>query len=291
MKRTVLVTGGTGYVGSRLVTALVHEGYRVFLLTRNASDLTGIKGHGKNIEQVTMASLERTLKKNTVNGMIHCATNYGRNGEHARELVEVNLLLPVRLLELARAYSVPLFLNTDTVLNRDTSAYALSKKQFREWLERSSDTLIAVNMEIDQIYGPCDAGSKFITSITRKLLHNDGEIALTKGDQKRFVIYIDDVISAYMHVLKKAFSFAPGFYNIPVGGKRPVRIKDLVLTLKKLTNNRSTRLLFGALPYRKGENRHTKIRTSVLKAMGWKERTGLVEGLKRTVQYEKRNIP
>ena len=40
-KRTVLVTGATGYIGGRLVPALVHRGYRVRCLVRQPEKARG----------------------------------------------------------------------------------------------------------------------------------------------------------------------------------------------------------------------------------------------------------
>ncbi|EMK6870008.1 SDR family oxidoreductase, partial [Vibrio cholerae] len=37
---TVLITGGTGFVGKRLVTSLLNKGYKVILLVRKSSDIS-----------------------------------------------------------------------------------------------------------------------------------------------------------------------------------------------------------------------------------------------------------
>ena len=43
MKKRVVVTGATGFVGSHLVNALLEKGYEVFVIIRLESDFSSLK--------------------------------------------------------------------------------------------------------------------------------------------------------------------------------------------------------------------------------------------------------
>ena len=48
--KVALVTGATGYIGSRLAKALVGDGWKVHALLRDASDSSELEKFGKQIK-------------------------------------------------------------------------------------------------------------------------------------------------------------------------------------------------------------------------------------------------
>jgi nucleoside-diphosphate-sugar epimerase len=63
LQRDVLVTGGTGYIGSRLVTNLLSRGHRVGVLTRAGSASRVVAGATATIANVStkLRSLKRCI--------------------------------------------------------------------------------------------------------------------------------------------------------------------------------------------------------------------------------------
>ena len=53
------------------------------------------------------------------------------------------------------------------------------------------------------MYGPNDGPSKFISKLIKDFQLDAPNIPLTDGKQKRDFIYIDDVVNAFLIVLKK----------------------------------------------------------------------------------------
>ena len=52
---------------------------------------------------------------------------------------------------------------------------------------------LCINIGLEHFYGPNDDDSKFVSYIIHNLLNEVEKIDLTKGKQKRYFIYIDDV--------------------------------------------------------------------------------------------------
>lgn len=269
--KTIILTGGTGYLGRHLSSALETERYHVLCLRRAFSD-----------EQA-----EALFTHQPVFAVIHLATCYGRNGESMAELTEGNLLFPLKVLHLAIKHKVKAFLNTDTILTRFLNPYALSKAQFAEWLKLSADNITAVNIRLDHFYGPFDTPNKFIAFLFKSFRENVPELNLTEGAQTRDFTYIDDVVSAYLSILKHSDEFPRGKVTaFEVGTNRKTSIKDLVLLVQRTCGNTATRLNFGALPYRKNEQLDYDLDTTALESLGWKAEVSLEQGLCNIMREE-----
>ena len=115
---------------------------------------------------------------------------------------------------------------------------------------------------------------------------NTPEIKLTKGEQKRDFIFIDDVISAYMLILQKHNDFEKLFVGFDVGSGNSISIRSFVEAVHQLTGS-TTHLAFGAIPYRKGEMMNSVADTAGLNSLGWQCQHDLITGLKLVIEQER----
>lgn len=286
----MLFTGATGFLGSNLLKQIVsQDAYRIIILKRETSNLSRISSVVEQLEMYNVENLdfEKLFQQRQIDTILHCATNYGRSSANSLEIVEANLLLPLRLLEMGKQHGTRCFINTDTVLDKRLNDYSLSKKQFRQWLEVYAASMTCINVEIEHFYGPSDDASKFVTYIIQQLIREVSTIPLTAGEQKRCFIYIDDVVNAFELLLSESSTRGAGFYNYQVGTTETIRIRDFVEKVKSLSGNTRTRLQFGALPYRENEKMTVDLDLSGLQGIGWRPRVNLDEGIKRTIEYER----
>lgn len=287
--KKILLTGGTGYLGSKILKQLIENGHSVLLLKRSFSNPVRIKEYINKIDSYDsdLIPLERIFRENTIDTIVHCATNYGRGETDPLNVIEANLLLPLKLLELGKKYHIKSFINTDTILDKRINYYSLSKKQFKDWLFVYKQDYTCINVSLEHFYGPGDDETKFVTYIIHNLLKNVDKIDLTKGEQKRDFIYIDDVVDAFVIIINSLDNFNQDFYEFEIGTNNPLSIKQFVELAKQLTRNKYTLLNFGALPYRENEVMNYYVNTSEISKLGWKCNITIEEGLKKMIELER----
>ena len=283
----ILLTGATGYLGSNLARAFVADGHHVVVLKRQTSKLLRLAGIEQQLYFYDVENLDLAKpfqEQGPIDVVVHTATSYGRAGESASEVFEVNTVFPLRLLEMAILFNTDTFFNTDTILYPYLNAYSLSKKQFSDWGKQLStnNKIRFLNIRLEHMYGPGDDSSKFTTWIIEQCLANVSEIKLTPGEQQRDFIYVDDVVSAYQLLLKQRSALEAGFLSVDLGSGNPVSIREFTSLVFKLSNS-SSNLKFGALPYRKSEIMHSSADLGLLTRLGWHPRVPLRAGIQHTL--------
>jgi Nucleoside-diphosphate-sugar epimerases len=291
----VLVTGATGFLGSHLAKALLREGYQVTILKRSFSNTSRIEDILPYIDAYDLdrCDLQQPFKDVKIDIVIHTATCYGRKNEEVSTILDANILFPIKLLETAVSNGVNAFLNTDTFFTKFPDykylgKYILTKKHFFEWGKFFSfeTKLHFLNIKLEHLYGLDDDDSKFTNYIINNCLDNTPEIKLSKGQQKRDFIYIDDVISAYCTIIEKSNCLNDRFQEYELGSGTSTSIHDFAELVRQITNSK-TIFKYGALPYRENEIMDSKANLDSLNKLGWNVKINLKDGIKLIVENKK----
>jgi len=290
-RTNILLTGGTGFLGSALATSLVELGYDLTVLKRTSSRLNRVSGLLSH-PNINWIDIDRThvadvFRGKSFNIIIHCATNYGRGNANVLDIVAANLMLPLTLLQLGINHGVKAFINTDTIIDKRISHYSLSKKQFLDWFVSASGKIKCINLALEHFYGAFDDESKFTTMVFRQLMRNTPFIDLTLGEQKRHFIHIDDVVQAFLCIIRHIDELPAQFNSYEVSTPESISIRNFVELAKALSGNTSTELRFGAIPYRSNELMDSKTDISALCNLGWKPSISLEQGIKLTLEKER----
>ena len=119
MTKTVLVTGGTGYIGSHTTVALIEAGYEVVIVDNlsnsERSVLSGIRkitGRTVPFHKVdcgSLAALRRVFARHGFDAVIHFAASkaVGESVEQPLIYYRNNLVSLMNILQLMREYKVP----------------------------------------------------------------------------------------------------------------------------------------------------------------------------------------
>lgn len=289
---TILLTGGTGYLGSNLAHIL-HEEKKDLILSKRAN--TGSNRIKKLKEKVNFVDLE--LPKNyedilsDIDIVLHTATEYGRN-KCSNEVYESNVEFPLKILKYCIDNGCKYFINTDTYFSKSKnynylSDYINSKKEF---IKKSKDLIKGkkisfVNVRIEHIYGPNDNKYKFVNWLLNEL-DRGNNINLTEGVQTRDFIYVEDVVHGYLEIIKNINILRSGFNQIDLGTGISTSVKDFVTYAHQITNSKSI-LNFGSIPYRENELMSSAANTSFMNKISWKYKFGYQDGIEKTIEENK----
>lgn len=289
----ILLTGASGFLGSALARRLHAAGHALVLPLRPSSSITRLAGIDVDIVQCASdAEASALVQRVRPEAIVHTACSYGRHGESVLKLVDANVRFGLALLQglvESGGKAAPCnFVNTGTALPSNASLYALAKHQFAQWggalATTRPDRLRFVNVQLQHMYGPGDAPSKFTTHVVHTCHSNALELPLTAGEQRRDFIYLDDVLDAYETLLPRADSLEPAC-DLPLGSGEAPTIRMFVETVHRLCRS-STRLQFGAIPYRPGEAMECRADLGPMARLGWAPRWTLAAGLAKTLELE-----
>lgn len=277
MPKNILLTGATGFIGSKLLEALIVDGYNVIILLRATSNTKRIHHlAGKYVAYVIKEGSdidENIFIDNKVDTILHTATEYGREGRLLSSVLTGNVIMPVRLIEIGLKNGLKRFINTDTFFCKPTVTptylkdYIASKKILREFLLDFSASIQVDNMRLEHVFGEHDSADKFVTTIINDCLNNKKKILLTEANQKRDFIYSSDVVNAFITVLKEAKEKI-GFVEYEVGTGHSISVKEFVQKIAAISKSDSE-LIFGAISTRKDEIPDSRACTKNLNALGW----------------------
>lgn len=295
----IVLTGATGFLGSNLLGKLLNENYDVAAIVRTKSNFSRIQkwiGHQNlklyNIDEV---NLRMVFDENKVDVIIHTATEYGRENGVISKILEANLILPIRLIELGIEYKTTCFINTDSYFNKDGRSYSnllnysLSKKSLLVWLQQFSSQIKVINVSLEHMYGPGDSRSKFVENLIQEVaVECIPRVRLTHGHQKRDFVYVDDVAEAFVKLIKYGCTHEFMFKSFEVGTGESIQVRDFAQMIKDISRSPSV-LGFGDIEYRSDEMMDSKADISTFAEFGWVPTVGIKEGLSRILDYYRVN--
>lgn len=286
---TILLTGSTGFLGSYLLKSFINSAYKVIALKRSISNTYRIEEY---INHIILYDIDKTeistiFENHKIDLVVNTVTNYGRKDTKISSIVDTNLIFGLKLLEESVNANVKVFINTDTLLDRNINAYALSKAQLVDWMQfLSTKQTKMVNMKIEHMYGLKDDENKFIYWLINQLKQNVEKIDLTSGIQKRDFIYIDDIVNAYEIIIKNIDRFA-NYEEFEIGSGNSIEVKEFVkLIVKELNVNQNitTKLNFGAISYRVNENMNMEANIIKLQNLGWEPQISIEDGIEKIIK-------
>lgn len=302
----VFVTGATGFIGKHLVNRLVREGYSVGALVRPTSDslksqsldgVTVFPGDIRNYEDITSA-----FSAFQPDAVIHLVTYYAimHRADEIGVMLDTNVKGTINLLEAAKEYGrISLFINTSSTQVYDPkswrlsesdeikpqSLYAVTKRNAEDacTFYASAYPLPCVTLRLFPPYGPGDQERRLIPYVIGSILKNTPP-NLTTGKQEWDFIYVDDIVNAYLAVLRSK-SLTGGHTIFNVGTGQPVSIRTIVEKIRTHLDSRID-LPWGSVPHRANEVWYNS--ADITKAecdLGWKPLTGIDEGLEKTIAW------
>jgi len=324
MEKSILITGGAGFIGSHTVRQFVknYPDYHIVNLDKltYAGNLENLKDveDAPNYEFVRgdiydAAFLKELFEKYQFDGIIHLAaeSHVDRSITDPNAFIKANILGTVNLLNVAKAqweghYEGKLFyhISTDEVygsledggyFTEDTpydprSPYSASKASSDHLVRAYFNTysLPVVISNCSNNYGPHQFPEKLIPLFINNIQTNRNLPVYGKGENVRDWLYVEDHARAIDLIYHKGRIGET--YNI--GGDNEWRNIDLIRKLCEIMDHRlgrepgTSEKLITFVKDRAGHDQRYAIDCSKLKnELGWSQEVTFAEGLERTVDW------
>ncbi|WP_045213320.1 NAD-dependent epimerase/dehydratase family protein [Desulfonatronovibrio magnus] len=304
MKKTILLTGATGFLGSHLLEALLNNNYQVVILKRSFSDAWRINHLIDNVKSYDLDKdpLEHAFKDQPIDVVIHLATLYRKfdKGKEVSEMIASNVTFPVEIIECGIRHGLKGFINTGTFFEYDCSVlpvredapfkpfnlYAKTKLAFENILVTYSSSISTMTLRLFSLYGEKD-NAKLIPMLIQKALKKE-TMELSDGLQKLDFVYSADIIDAYLKALNVIHAFKPKHQVFNIGSGSPVSVREVVSILEQQLGT-SVKKTWG----KPSEFDISIVFADISRArkdLSWKPEHSIHEGMEKTIRYyAKRN--
>lgn len=304
--KRILVTGGSGFIGSHLVRRLLNEAAEVAVVVRYGNimknerllpfwdDLRILEADLRN-----RGALEVAIGAFRPERVFHLAAynHVGSSFTQFEECFDVNAKGTANLLDVCRGAERFLYVSTSEVYGHQEhvpfvesmtpepiSPYGITKYAgelyCRMHQRMGASPQIAIVRPFNT-FGPYQSTKAVIPELILGCLRG-GPILTTKGEQTREFNYVEDIVEGMLLAMEKAGEVL-GPVNLATG--KEVAIRDLIAKIVDITQT-SARVEIGALPYRPTEIwRMCADATRARELIGWNSGISLEEGLQRTVDW------
>ena len=284
----VLVTGGAGFIGRRLVRALLDEGHDVVSVDKHPSadrrvrsvigDLCDPTIAAQAVQAGTQAIFHLAAVTSVVNSVTDPAGTF-----------KLNVGATANLLELARARGVSAFLLastnavtgnvgsatiTEAVTLRPLGPYGATKAAAEMLLSAYSASygLHAVALRFSNVYGPgMESKDSFIPRLMRAARDGHGVQVRGDGSMLRDVVHVDDIVAGILLAWRSEHD-GP----LILGSGQSVTVTEMVETARLVTG---APLPVEHVPVGPGEMPAVVIDISAAQALGYRPTYDLKAGM------------
>lgn len=273
--QTILILGGSGYLGQRLIQSLADR-FQIHAITRSSEAASRIKTALPTVQIRSAGEAAATRFDRIINLVV----DYDRNGASLTSAMETNLLYPMSLLSEIEAEAV---INVSTALPRFYSNYSLSKKLLEDSLQFLELTRARpfFNVHLHNMYGPGAHELEFVQFVVRRMIEGK-PVEVSMCSNSRDFIFVDDVVRAIALVALNPERLARGS-PIEIGTGRSTCLQDLLFMIQRLTCSASE-IRFGAKSGNSLEPHVLSADTSAMRGLGWAPLYSLEEGLQATIR-------
>ncbi len=289
---SILVTGASGFIGSRLAIKLLELGATVCGVSRKEKksndNLIWLQGNLSDSNFV-----EKTIQEIKPDYIFHLASHVlgARDFKYVQSTFTDNLVTTLNLLSAIQKYPCKKIIlggSFEEGLNQSTktipsSPYAASKiaaANYARMFYKLYKTPVCMTA-LYMVYGPGQVDlSKLVPHVILKTLKGESP-EISSGVRMVDWIFVDDVVSGLIAMMDASNIEGE---TIELGSGKSISIKDFVNLLTQMVD-KTIQPTFGAVADRAMEQENNANITETFQRIGWKPSTELKIGLQKTINY------
>jgi len=261
-----LITGASGFVGSRLVRRLVKDGWETASLLRPTSKTGELGPEGERLRFIraeggfdALAAIMDEFRPTHVFHTAAC-TFHDYQPAQVHQFVNTNIGFGTVVVEAMLAKGVRHLVNTGTSWQHYEGApyspvnlYAATKQAFEDLLQYYVEArgLQVVTLKLFDTYGTGDPRPKLLNLLANARA-SQRQLPLSPGEQLLDLVWVEDVVRAYVQAAGM-FGSGPGFHRSYGLSSRDRMTLRRFVDLYRETTGEAVPVLLGARPYRMRE--------------------------------------
>ncbi len=312
--KTILITGGAGFIGSNLAGALLSRGERVVCVD-NFSDNYSPDFKEKNIE-ILSGNADFTLYRTDIRNLLEMKEIFGKEKPDAvvhlaakadtrlsiaapQEYIDTNMTGTLNMLECSRIYEVKKFIfassssvygnkaeapfSEDASTDFPISPYGATKKagEVLAYTYNQNFNLPVICLRIFNAYGEHNRPDLVLYKWIDQILNKKPVEISGDGTRMRDFTYVGDLVDAIVRSIDAEVSYE----IINIGNANPVTLKDLLKVVEDASGIKAEVI---SRPSNKGsvEMTHADVKKAA-QLLGWKPSTPIEEGVQKMVVWFK----
>ena len=322
--RTILVTGGAGFIGSHLSERLLKEGNKVLVID-NFNNYYDPEIKRKNVEEVKKTCIDNNISldnykvfegdirdkeflrevfSNKIDSIMHLAAMAGVRPsiEDPSLYYDVNITGTVNLLERCRETGVKQFVfassssvygNNEKVpfsevdrVDNPISPYAATKKS-GELLCHTYHHLFDMNiacLRFFTVYGPRQRPDLAINKFTSLILEDKEIPFYGDGTTSRDYTFVEDIVTGIIGSINYVNTDKKVFEIFNIGGDKTISLMEMVETIEEVLGKKAK---INRLPMQPGDvNRTCADINNSKDAIGYNPKTTFKEGIKKFIDWK-----
>lgn len=298
-RKSVIVTGANGFLGKNLSEKLINENCKLYLFDKSFEKK--IERKNCNYIKIDLNDFKKVrslIKKINPAFIYHTAghVNLKRDFDNALKCLKDNIGITVNLLESIKDIDLNSFIFTST-----SEVYGINRLPFRENYKPNPPSPYSISkvacenfcimynkiykkpicvLRLSYFYGPNQNKDRFIPSVINSCL-NRRDIVINDGGQERDLNYVGDIVDG---IIQASLSKNTKGEIVNLGHENKVSFLNVAKLIKKIIGNKSciidkkTRRPFESVKWCSSNKKAKKL-------VDWEPKTGLEEGLKKTIEW------
>ena len=297
-KKTILIAGGTGFIGYHLAKKCVQKNWNVTSISKNKPKK---KRYLKKVKYIIGDVSKLNFIKKTIVKDYNYVVNLSGYVDHSSKVSRKKIIFNSHytgcknMVDVLSEKKIESFVQIGTgneygnssspqsekISCNPKTAYAKAKLLSTKYLIKCFEekNFPGTILRIYQVYGPKQDQNRFIPNIIEGCRKNIN-FPCSKGDQSRDFLFVSDAVEA---IIKSLIIKKSNGNIINIGQGKAVKIKKIIILIKNIFKKGNP--IFGAIKMRSDELK--TIYPNIKKAkkiLGWTPKVSLKNGIKKSIK-------
>ena len=305
--KKILITGGSGFLGSHLAERLIHEGNKVFCLdnfyTGDKSNVQQLLGN-KNFKMIEQDVTSPYFIEVDQIYNLACPASPVHYQKNPVETIKTSVIGAINMLDLAERVGARILQASTSEVYGDPEEHPQTEKYWgrvnpigiRSCYDEGKRCAETLFFDFHRQYGTEIKVARIFNTYGPKMHPQDGRVVSNfivqalqgrdisifgDGTQTRSFCYVEDLIDGLVRLMESSNLTGP----INLGNPTEFTMRELAEMIVEITDSQS-KIVFEPLPL--DDPRQRKPDISLAKSnLNWQPRIELREGLKMTIEYFK----